>query len=200
MKAGLLASGLLLMGALSPQALASGVSCSPVEVVEESHESSDYSFIATLMCSAPSSQGMDEIRQQILDILKTHGRITSSMEDTSVNGMNGTSFTYRDNGYDTGHGTITITYDSYLVSNESRVSYEGLMIEKDANSYADHTQAVTVNIDIEHANDELSLTLVKHTTITKPVIAPGFQKAVSKGLTKEVNILAHPYIVMLNSL
>ncbi len=200
MKLGVFASALVLgFSALTSNLFGQSVDCADVEVSEA--ESSDYSFNGTRTCTFESTKSTSEVREQMMQVLRSTGTV-SREEKTSVNGMEGSRFRFVDRGYDTGHGSITISFDGKLVSDEDRVSYEGVMVSKVADGYANNTQAVSLTISVERNGNKFQVTFNKFTTVSKPGLAPKklFKKKVAEGLEKEVLLLANPFETMFERL
>ena len=207
MKLRFIASSLMLVSALSAPhvsaahvSAASNVTCNHVSVRDVGGD--DYTFQASVKCTAQKSGIQAEtIRQNIMEVLKENGTVKDE-EETSVDGMNGSTFEYRDGGYDTGHGTIRITFDAHLVADNSQVAFSGVMKSKVATDKAQHTEAVTLEINANVSETQVDFTLTKLTTISKPHLVPEgmFKRGVHDGLTKELTNTLQDYKQMLNSL
>jgi hypothetical protein len=186
-----LVGGLLLMS-LTPSLYAGSVNCRDVQSRTVGIENKIYTFSATAECTAKA----DDIQVNTI-----HDAVFAALKDNgSVGDENGSKFSFVDKTFDSGHGSITVSYNSSLTSNRNTVVYHAVSSNIDADGYAANTESVKVDIKYTVSNGSVKLNINKTVEIKKPRLAPGFESKAQEGLRNEVSMIVDIHKAVLEGL
>ena len=162
------------------------VSAEKVGKVERERGDHVYEFQAKTTCSlSASGLSASQVETEVFKALKEHGSVSGVKKGVSFKDMPGKNFTFEDERYNTGHGHIQVTFNSYLVSGENSVLYSAKSSNIDADSFAENTKEVSIQAEYTISGDEVTVSIIKKAHVKKPHL-PGFERGTIAGLTEEM--------------
>lgn len=149
-----------------------------------------YAFGVEQSCTvhAPHAS-FEEMKNHFMDTLKTRGEVLSETNDAHLENLSGSLVDYQEGEQDTGHGTIKVRSNVYLVKNDVRLLLASFSTEISGTSYAANTKKVDVTINYTTAEDgTLNLSVKEVLDLKKPTLAPRkmFENEAFKGVTEAV--------------
>lgn len=173
----------------SSMGFAKAIHCKPSPEKVTSLESRLYRFTLSQKCEIEKNVDFENLKSGMKDDLQKYGKMNRSTDQVIYEGMPGFKLEYAENKVDTGHGTIAIDYDVYLVGDERRTLLSATSTDIDATSHADNTKKVVLKIDYTTTDTGTALVITKEVDVKRPHIAPEgiFRRKTIEGINNDLN-------------